>query len=311
MLDGSSLEYKDKALIFKKFILYVDVIIKEESIVLGQKLNSFFGQVGIFENTEEIVAYVENYYKSVLLKNYVFNELDFKDHSLYDDTVVYLPLTLIFYYGDKKVDFYVYSSWNKNYINENLKFGYIKNFSILNNYKNLVLNKINFYKKIINYNSIIYTLNVDNYSAKLSAFNKKMLLNFFITEDFYVLFFDEYFNFFFKKKNRTFFFKKIKTKNKKLILNLNKNIYNIDLKFSIYVLITKLSFFDNEFENEDLLIYYLTFTSNLYTFKLNFLKRFKRKKRFKKKVIKNSFGKKFTFYKIFNSIEETKKKKRR
>jgi len=155
------------------------------------------------------------------------------------------------------------------------------------------------------------SLNKNFYFSRLNVFNKKTFLNFFIKEDFHSLFSDEYYNYVFKRRNRIFFFKKIKIKNKKQILNLNRKIFNVNLKFSLYIAIIKLSFFDNQFNNKDLLSFYLTFISNLYSFKFNFLKRFKRKKRFKKKIVKNIFGKKFTFYKIFNSIEDLKKKKKR
>jgi len=102
----------DKSLIFRKYILYVDVVIKDGEIVLGQKLNSFFGQIGVFENTEDILEFVSDYFKSIFLKSLHFKNIDYKEEKVVSkiNFLVYLPLTLIFYFGEKKIDFYVYSS---------------------------------------------------------------------------------------------------------------------------------------------------------------------------------------------------------
>lgn len=109
---------KDKKAIFRKFILYVDISFKDGEFILGQKLNSFFGQAGIFENTEIIENYIKNFYENSL-NSAVFIE-DHKEFDEYeddddieddqDDFVIHLPLTMLFYFDSKSVDFYTYSS---------------------------------------------------------------------------------------------------------------------------------------------------------------------------------------------------------
>jgi len=196
----------DKSLIFRKYILYVDVVIKDGEIVLGQKLNSFFGQIGVFENTEDILEFVSDYFKSIFLKSLHFKNIDYKEEKVVStiNFLVYLPLTLIFYFGEKKIDFYVYSSWNKNFFLKNLKSVFLKNYNIYSKYERSILCKFDYYFKLLEYSKIIKRLFTYNYKSNNILLFNKNLINFFVDEDRHTLYFEEYFNYLFKKKKKDF-----------------------------------------------------------------------------------------------------------
>lgn len=103
----------DKNLIFRRFILYLDIKYGGQDVKkldLGQKMSSFFGQSGIFEGTEKINEYTEDFINSFTVNNYVFNNYVEDKFNYNKNDVIYLPLVFYFYFGDKKADFYFKTS---------------------------------------------------------------------------------------------------------------------------------------------------------------------------------------------------------
>lgn len=320
--DQINYNLKDKPLIQRKYNLYVDIMLKGGQLEVGQKLNSFFGQIGVFENTEKIIDFIKEYIVSYSsINDFFFDNVEYSEEEYSEnlensfieseDNIIYLPLTMVFYYGEKKVDFFVYSSWFKNSKAKNIKTSYIYNYLILLNYRNSSFKNLFFYIKSIQYNNLLRWLAEEKFTSKYFTFLKKTFTSFFIEEDLFTDYYDEYMNYLFKIGKRRFFFKKLKLRNKSTIVKINKKFSSISENYSLYFMFAKLSFFDNNVNDFSLLTEYIRDISQIYTFKFLFLKRFKRKKRFKRNIIKNFDGKKFTFYKVLNSIEEKKKKKKK
>ena len=118
----------------KKYKLLIEVTFKDGEFVISQKLNSFFGQIGVFEGGDKLIKYIETYFKSMYLdylnlQKDITPELELQhEMSSTKNIVFFLPVTIYFYFGDKKCDFFVNAIFNKRYFFDkktvNLLFNY-------------------------------------------------------------------------------------------------------------------------------------------------------------------------------------------
>ncbi len=306
-----NVKIKDNSVVYRKFVLYIDVSISDDGkISLGQKLTSFFGQAGIFEGTEKINEYVENYFKNFCLSQYLFKDEMYLENDFYFEDSVYIPLVFYYYFGDKKVDFYFKCAWLRDSSYDVFQDLFIFYYDYLKKFDRLYAKKLNYYNKIKNKTKMLNVLNFCRDKKGLFSIFYKLNLDFFEEELKYIKYFDDFFDYLTKKKNRLNYTKKIKIKNKKVLLKMLKKFKDIDLNFVYNFVILKVLFLDIYYNEIFFYNKIIDFLSQLYQYKNNFLFKLRRKKKYIKKIIKNFNGKKFTFFKK-QIIEKPKKLKKR
>ena len=129
----NSLKKNKKHIVYKKYKLLIEFNIKENQFVVNQKLNSFFGQIGIYEGADKLSSFIDIYFKSLFFdfKNFSNNFTDEIDENLdsYNETF-FLQTTIYFYYADKKCDFFLNNVFKKNFFSDknsiNLFYNFIK-----------------------------------------------------------------------------------------------------------------------------------------------------------------------------------------
>ena len=66
------------SVIFRKTFVWIDIEFYDNEFFISQKLNNFFGQIGIFENIEILTDYIDSVFKSLDFSYLFFNqEFDF------------------------------------------------------------------------------------------------------------------------------------------------------------------------------------------------------------------------------------------
>lgn len=398
---------KTRSAIFKKYKIYVDVSNVNGDFDSGQKLNSFFGQIGVYEGQDKIIKVINDFIRSNSTSFYFFNEdedfessleteefsdeevnvgidemlyttyknsyeqleiLDefFDDNFYYDQNeenlfndkyeffgdnaddyikdnvtdeedynqnednnydedfeqnntedsnlknIYYIPLFIFFFYGEKRVNFLTLFSYRKKFYFELQKvinclnfvdfkekdfilFKTFKQFSVLKTYSSL----INKFKKVFQKNTTYY---------KLLNLNS---IDFFKSDNFLWPWYKQVIENFQRRDKRKFIFKKMINKK---YFQINSNIRKMKWMNSSYLLgiaLYKGFWYINKFKHQALLELETSFLSQIYTLKKKILKKFKRRKRYKKKITRSFFGFKYVYTKVFNVIEEKKKKRRR
>lgn len=364
----------DRVAIHKKYKLYVDITFKDGELEISQRLNSFFGQVGVYEGGEVIVKFVEDYVKNDFFDFFDFdseknvdydalleeqslyssincdflddasveNNLDYElvkkaDNSFYKNSsdedlddeyydeestiddfqdqnlVVFLPLCMLFYFGDKKVDFFMFNSFKKRSLFNRQKLSICINYLRYKEFFSTYIWKSQEFLKISDYLKLIKFAKVSNYNLR----NFFKLLNitnldFMIDEDKLKTINEEYWDLLTKRKKRVFYFKKIFRKNRLTLLSINKKAKWLFSRQVINVVFDKIMSFNNKIMYSSVYEFCCNLFSQIYLIKKTFLKRFKRRKRFKNKMLRNFFGKRFVPHKVLNDvIDDSKKKKRR
>lgn len=170
----------------------------------------------------------------------------------------------------------------------------IKKVASLNNISNKIklINKLKFNKDKKNVFSLFYRSYLDTFTFEYK----------------FVKYMDEYFNYLFKKKSRLNFIKKIKVKNKSMYIKMLKKFKNLKIAYVYNFIMLRIVFMDNFYDETIFFKKFLTYLSQLYIYKNNFMLKLRRRKKYYKNIIKNLNGKKFTFIKKYN-IEKQKKQK--
>ena len=214
-----------KHFVHKKYKLLIEISFKDNEFIINQKLNSFFGQIGVYEGGDKLVNFVELYFKTVLLHYISFNSNESQSVSNSEKNLVfYLPVFIYFYFGEKKCDFFINKVFKKNYYSDK-KIVEIHSFFLKYNRLCFDFNSKNFYYQKIKERYFLITrmkFALKFNSRFLDLLNARSL-DFLVDDDKFFLFNEEVYNYKSLKRKRVLFFKKILIKSKNNIVFFIKN----------------------------------------------------------------------------------------
>lgn len=280
------------------------------------------------ENGDEITDYVvtpkdliENEFKKISISSDE-DDRDDEDNEDEENTgdeenedgeqeiTFFVRMILLLYEGEKRADLYIYNPFFKKSFVNLWKLNLLSYFSILNNYKEFFFRLKSFYnlKKYMFHINLFKKhfynfkyLNVINLYSQIPTTSK-------IFENFYDFDFFMYFSFKGKKKRRRRNFKVYYLKKKKQISAFFKSFrwFSYEILFKFFIL--KYVYFDIKFSYNELKKKILTVYSIMVAFKKKFGRKYRRRKSFKRKVLRNKLGIKMSF--IRQQFFEKKKKKK-
>ena len=74
------LNVRKDSVVFYKVNLLLDIEFESDTYIESNKLSSFFGQIGVYENSEKLLSLVKNLYKDLYFSFLLFKEKsDFKE----------------------------------------------------------------------------------------------------------------------------------------------------------------------------------------------------------------------------------------
>ena len=309
----------------RKIKIYVDITLKDDMTYgMGQRLVSFFGQASVFENTESIIEDIEDFFEMLSLnfltfgeenkfENDVINNLENYENleeSILEKNSLFLPVIIYFYYTDKRTDFFILSSFKKrHHIN-------VHKWVMMINYLKLKEKKFSFFNNMIYFEKSKKYINIFNFLKKFKNTKFVNLLNltsatFLKTEELFLQPWSELYFSMYRSKDKLFFFKNYKYKLIKSSINLLKKLTSLPIQLLLNMVTTKISFLDEDFEYNSLFENAVRYIAQLHINKKTIFRRLRRRKRFKKKILRNASGNKITYYKIYAYYNQGKKKRKK
>ena len=265
------------------------------------------------ENLEKFNSFKENFFYSNDLDDQNFdnnaendendendedNEEDGSDDDEADDITFFVPMILVCYRVEKCADFYIYNPFFKKSFFNFFKLNLITYFYNLNNCKDFLFNLKNFYN-IKKYMLHLTLLNKHfrnfNFLDSIGSFSHVPISDK-IFERFWEYDFNYYFSYYGKNRRRRRAFKVYYLKKRKQIAYFLKSFkwfpYEVVFKFFMF----KYVFFDTKIDYIELKKKILTVYSIMFALKKKFMRRYRRRKSFKRKVLRNKLGIKNVFF---------------
>lgn len=302
-----------KHIVHKKYKLLVEITFKDNEFIISQKLNSFFGQIGIYEGGDKLIKFVEVYFKSIYLEFLSYNEDLIEEEEMIlnlenKNSIFFLPVILYFYYGDKKCDFYIKNVFNKKYYLDKKTVGLVFDFLKYKQWYNAFISKNFYFYKMNEYFFLIFNFkNLFKISKSFYSLINLKSIDFLIDDDKNYNFDEELAIHKRGRKRRILFFKKILSKSKTDLICIFKKINSFSMKFVLNIVIHKFFFIKFLYKHSSFFTQISNLFAQIYSMKNKFFYKFRRYKKFKKVVCRNFFGKKISYFKIYRYEDKSKK----
>jgi hypothetical protein len=162
---------EDILILQKIYKLYVDVSFTENSIKIGNRLNAFLGQIGIYEGVDEFVKEIDKNLNLFIIDNF-YEESELNEQKFFLDdsdkfisflpSTFYIPVLFFFFRRTRQVKVFFLHNFSKKY--------FIRIFKL--NLKDF------FYFKLLSFNKKISSVNTIK-SLQYYYYNLNLLKNYF------------------------------------------------------------------------------------------------------------------------------------